>query len=167
MQDFVPFQFDNFIEGEKSPVFDLSLNRPKDDNNLLADINAKLQILLEDRNSQNIKLIKMVLAEIAPALAKNCSNEIINDFISRRFPDWAKQKVLDIYIPENAVSSVRDNLEKLAVQNSYSGHIRLHKDSNLSSAECKIIWGNEEEVFSTEQILDKIREQLSGVLENE
>ena len=93
--------------------------------------------------------------------------EIINDFISRRFPDWAKQKVLDIYIPENAVSSVKDNLEKLAVQNSYSGHIRLHKDSNLSSAECKIIWGNEEEVFSTEQILDKIREQLSGVLENE
>ena len=61
MQDFVPFQFDNFIEGEKSPVFDLSLNRPKDDNNLLADINAKLQILLEDRNNQNIKLIKMVL----------------------------------------------------------------------------------------------------------
>ena len=117
MQDFVPFQFDNFIEGEKSPVFDLSLNRPKDDNNLLADINAKLQILLEDRNNQNIKLIKMVLAEIAPALAKNCSNEIINDFISRRFPDWAKQKVLDIYIPENAVSSVKDNLEKLAVQN--------------------------------------------------
>ena len=97
MQDFVPFQFDNFIEGEKSPVFDLSLNRPKDDNNLLTDINAKLQILLEDRNNQNIKLIKMVLAEIAPALAKNCSNEIINDFISRRFPDWAKQKVLDIY----------------------------------------------------------------------
>ena len=58
-------------------------------------------------------------------------------------------------------------MKELAVQNSYSGHIRLHKDSNLSSAECKIIWGNEEEVFSTEQILDKIREQLSGVLENE
>ena len=24
MQDFVPFQFDNFVEGEKSPVFDFS-----------------------------------------------------------------------------------------------------------------------------------------------
>ena len=78
-----------------------------------------------------------------------------------------KHKILDIYIPEDDVSSVKDNLEKLAVQNSYSGHIRLHRDSNLSYAECKIAWGNEEEVFSTEQILDKIREQLNGVLENE
>ncbi|MBQ8785791.1 MAG: hypothetical protein IJZ59_07115 [Alphaproteobacteria bacterium] len=167
MQDFVPFQFDNFTEGEKTPVLDLSLNKSKGDNSLLKDINAKLQILLEDRNAQNIKLIKMVLAEIAPALARNCSNEIINDFIAHRFPDLVKHKILDIYLPEDDVSSVKDNLEKLAVQNSYSGHIRLHRDSNLSYAECKIAWGNEEEVFSTEQILDKIREQLNGVLENE
>ncbi|MBP3546371.1 MAG: hypothetical protein J6K16_04480 [Alphaproteobacteria bacterium] len=167
MQDFVPFQFDNFVEGDKTPVFDLSLNKNQNDNLLLKDINAKLQILLEDRNEQNIKLIKMVLTEIAPALARNCSNEIINEFITRRFPDLAKQKRLDIYLPENAISSVKDNLENLAIQNSFSGHVHLHKDSSLSFAECKIIWGNDEEVFSTEQILDRIREQLNGVLENE
>ncbi len=134
---------------------------------LLKDINTKLQILLNDRNKGNLRFIKMVLAEVAPALAEQCSEKIINDYIEHRFPDLKNRTKLDFYFNPDNLPSIRQQLENLAVQNGYEGRICLHKDENMQQSECRIVWNGGEELFSTEQILEKIRKQLDGVMEND
>ena len=76
MNELKIFGFDNFIIDDEQPVFDLSVNRrqenlpPQQMEMLLKDINTKLKVLLNDRNKENLRFIKMVLSEVAPALAE-------------------------------------------------------------------------------------------------
>ena len=173
MNELKIFGFDNFIIDDEQPVFDLSVNRrqenlpPQQMEMLLKDINTKLKVLLNDRNKENLRFIKMVLSEVSPALAEQCGEKIIDDYIERRFPDIKNRTKLDFYFNPDNLPSIRQKLENLAIQNGYEGRICLHKDENMRQGECRIVWNDGEELFSTEQILEKIRKQLDGVMEND
>nr|QIM10625.1 hypothetical protein PlAlph_5170 [uncultured Alphaproteobacteria bacterium] len=170
MVELSPFLFDNFVEGGDAPVLDLAVNRRADSamckeyETLLSDINARLKILLSDQSRQNLRFIKMVLAEIAPSLAEKYGDEAVKDYLSRRFPELNGHKNLDISLHPDNVEHIRALLERLAAKNAYEGRINLRSDGRLSRSECRIAWEGGEEEFSTTQILDKIREQLNGVI---
>lgn len=171
MAELSPFLFDNFIEGSEPPVLDLAVNRAKtgeceDYKALLTEINSRLKVLLEDKSSQNLRFVKMVLAEIAPSLAEKCGDDVIKDYLSRRFFELEKHKKLEIYLHSDNIESVRAFLETAARKNGYEGRINLRRDDELPRSGCRIFWEGNEEEFSTTQILDKIREQLNGVIGN-
>lgn len=172
MAELSPFLFDNFVEGGDLPVLDLEVNRPKKDAGeecriVLDEINARLKVLLDDQSSQNKRFVKIVLSEIAPSLAEKCGDEVIGDYLARRFPELEEHKKLEISLHPDNIGTVRPLLESLALKNGYEGRINLRPDSNISRSGCRIVWEGGEEKFSTEQILDKIREQLNGVIGDE
>lgn len=173
MAELSPFLFDNFVEGGETPVLDLDVNRRRNENGLdgqkavLAEINAGLKLLLEDQNRRNLRFVEMVLAEIAPSLAEKCGSEVIKDYLSRRFPELGEYKKIAIYLHPDNVEPVRALLEEMAVRNGYEGRIKLYRDDKVSLSGCRVVWEDGEERFSTEQILDKIREQLNGVIGND
>lgn len=173
MAELSPFLFDNFVEGGEAPVLDLDVNRRqggdafRGQEAVLAEINAGLKLLLENQTRRNIRFIKMVLAEISPSLAEKYGDEAVKDYLSRRFPELGEHKKIEISLHPDNVESVRALLEKLALQNGYEGRINLRRDDAVSRSGCRVAWEGGEERFSTEQILDKIREQLNGVIGDE
>lgn len=164
-----PFVFENFEENDKVPVLDLKLNRCANANkneNILEEIAHKLSRLLCDRNKENLEFVQKILSDISPFLAEKFGSEIVCDYVNTRFPLLKNYKMLDFYFHPDNLQNICQQLENLAVQYGFEGRIRLHPDPNMQLDGCRINWGDDEENYSTAQILDKIREQLDGVMKD-
>ena len=171
MAELRPFQFEDFTKNDEPPVLDLALNRKsvqsEENHRLLLDINSKLQSLLKDQTKYNLTIIRSFLTDIAPSLADSCSDKIITDFLERRFADLRDKKKLVLYVHSDNISPIKAWVEKMSQQHGYDNKISVHNDNNLSHSDCRVEWDSGEETFSTQQILEKIRSQLEGVLGND
>ena len=167
MTDLQPFRFEDFCPDNRPPVLDLEINRrtPEETRDmLLSDINLKLQMLLDDQMKNSIKAIKMFLSELAPSLAQEYGEKIISDYLRRRFPSLSEKQNLKIYVNADNV----DAIEELMKNSKYgAGRVIVCEDNALSKGDCRIAWSDGEELFSTAEILDKIRDRLKGVISDD
>ena len=165
-----PFYFEDFSRDTSYPVLDLSVNKimPEELSNtrLLSDISKKLQMLLTERKAHEIAMIKAVLSEIAPVLAEKCGNEIIEDFLRRRFSQLISKQNLNFYVHPDNLEMLCRLLKNLCPDDKKS-RFEVHGDFDMQHSECRIVWNGGEEIYSTSQILDKIREQLKGITDND
>ena len=170
MADIAPFYFEDFSAENMPPVFDLALNNSlpsKENDVLLSDIDLKLQRLLDNQMQTCLKAIKVFLAELAPSLTEEYGAKIISDFLCRRFPELSQNQNLHLYVNSENLSAVDEIIKKLSATDKFAGRIRIFEDNSLSKSDCRIIWDRGEELFSTSEILDKIRGRLQGVMKDD
>jgi len=168
MPQFRPFLFDNFvIEDPAAPaVLDLSVNRPRpkqtpsDNTSLLNNIDAKLNLLLNQGHQNILPLVKMILAELSPVLVEKESLAIVAAFIAEKFPDIGREKVLDFYFHPDIIYEIQPVLASLAEKNNFEGKLLLHKDSSLPVCDCRIMWGKNRYEFDSQQRIAAIIKAL-------
>lgn len=165
-----PFQFDNFVIADNAApaVLDLNINRPvpapsaDECARLLADIDARLQLLLGEANAHSLKLIKLILGELSPALLEKESLAIAAAFIGAKFPELTQEKVLDFYFHPDIIYDIQPRLAALAEKNNYEGQLLLHKDPSLARCDCRICWGKNKSEYNGKQRTAAILTALSA-----
>ncbi len=162
------FEFDNFVMVDDAApvVLDLSLNkhahRAEDDARLLENICAQLDILLAEEQKNTLKLVRMILKELSPALLEQNSLAVVSRFIADNFPAVGEHKVLDFYLAPEMFVRIRPFLTEEAGRRGYDGRIVLHRDKTFAPADCRIVWEQGEVSFDSREKISLLEKMLTG-----
>lgn len=162
-----PYLFDNFIlpEDDVPVVLDLAINHQDKEDELsvlLKNIDARLKILLADDSADKLRLIKMFLQQLSPALLQQQSLQIVADFISSNFPEFGQEKLLNFYLHPSVIYRLQELISSLAQKHNYEGKILLHKDENLAVCDCRIEWKNGQKLYDSKHILSRLESLIGG-----
>ena len=130
---------------------------------LLKSIDAGIQSMVADEKKNSnaaeqdvLIMIKSIIAKIIPSLNEQNSASILEDFISKNFPNFRFEKSLTFTVNPQVVGKTQEIIAKLANKNDYEGKISIHKNENLGIADCSIEWRNGGVERKTDKMLEKI-----------
>ena len=162
------FEFDNFVIADDTApaILDLSLNKrvsqAENDVRLLENIRARLDILLAEEQKNTLKLVRMILKELSPALLDQNSLAVVSRFIADNFPALGAQKVLDFYLAPEMFVRIRPFLAEEAGRRGYGGRIVLHRDKTLAPYDCRIVWEQGDVSFNGREKIRLLEKMLTG-----
>lgn len=113
-----PYEFDNFVIADGSAaVLDLAVNRRSfpaaektpsaETAEVLENVRARLDLLLDGKKNDNLRLIRMILRELSPALLEQNALAVVSRFVADNFPRLGEKKALDFYFHPRTLAVVR------------------------------------------------------------
>ena len=120
-----PYEFDNFVIADGSAaVLDLAVNRRSfpaaektpsaETAEVLENVRARLDLLLDGKKNDNLRLIRMILRELSPALLEQNALAVVSRFIADNFSRLGEKKALDFYFHPRTLAVVRPFLAETA-----------------------------------------------------
>lgn len=168
-----PYEFDNFVIADGSAaVLDLAVNRRSfpaaektpsaETAEVLENVRARLDLLLDGKKNDNLRLIRMILRELSPALLEQNALAVVSRFVADNFPRLGEKKALDFYFHPRTLAVVRPFLAETAAADSFAGRILLHEDETLAPADCRICWQQGETAFCGGEKIRRLEAMLTG-----
>ena len=120
-----PYEFDNFVIADGSAaVLDLAVNRRSfpaaekvsaaETAEVLENVRARLDLLLDGKKNDNLRLIRMILRELSPALLEQNALAVVSRFVADNFPRLGEKKALNFYFHPRTLAVVRPFLAETA-----------------------------------------------------
>lgn len=104
-----PYEFDNFVIADGSAAVRIlrstagrfrrrKKRRRQETAEVLENVRARLDLLLDGKKNDNLRLIRMILRELSPALLEQNALAVVSRFIADNFPRLGEKRRLEFFI---------------------------------------------------------------------